>query len=128
MKEVSILELDPYPFKLGFCDNKKAWKKFCKEVGLGAKYEFIPDSDACCMTFDTSTGTAAVVCIDYKVQKKKSLSSTIGLLAHECVHAFASLCEEIGEKNPSSEFSAYTIQYFVQFCYDCMYDDKKEDA
>lgn len=38
----------------------------------------------------------------------------VGLLIHEAVHVWQHMCENIGEKNPSSEFEAYSIQWISQ--------------
>lgn len=123
MKEVAIFDFEPFPFKFGFCDSDKAWKKFAKEVGIEDN-RYIPAGDACCVQFETTNGYAAVVCVNGKRQKsERTKSCTIGLLAHECSHAFDFLCESIGEKFPSGEFKAYTTQCFVQYCYDCLYGE-----
>lgn len=37
-----------------------------------------------------------------------------GILVHEAVHIFQGWCENTGEKNPSSEFEAYSIQSIAQ--------------
>jgi hypothetical protein len=40
--------------------------------------------------------------------------SVAGVLVHEAVHVFQTFCESIGEKTPSKEFEAYSIQHISQ--------------
>lgn len=51
---------------------------------------------------------AAVVCV--AAQDHWEGSELAALLAHEAVHVFQLHCEAIGEREPSIEFEAYSIQ------------------
>lgn len=46
--------------------------------------------------------------------EKHSLDAVMGLLVHEAVHAFQNWCYRRGEKCPSSEFEAYSVQAIAQ--------------
>jgi hypothetical protein len=52
----------------------------------------------------------------------------VGLAAHESTHAWQNLCEEMGEKSPSTEFEAYTIQSITQFVVQACWDCQKTEA
>jgi hypothetical protein len=53
-----------------------------------------------------------VVCIS--VPKGTSKGQVYALLVHEAVHIWQEYCDDIGEKRPSQEFEAYTIQSISQ--------------
>lgn len=53
-------------------------------------------------------GLAAVVCLGDVGQR--SPVDVAALLVHEAVHVWQAFCEHIGEKSPSNEFEAYSIQ------------------
>lgn len=53
-------------------------------------------------------GLAAVVCLGDVSQR--SPIDVAALLVHEAVHVWQAFCEHIGEKPPSDEFEAYSIQ------------------
>ena len=53
-------------------------------------------------------GLVAVVCLGDV--SRRSLVDVAALLVHEAVHVWQAFCEDIGEKSPSDEFEAYSIQ------------------
>lgn len=55
---------------------------------------------------------AAIVCI--AAMDKYSYAETAALICHEAVHVWQAIRETLGEKEPSSEFEAYSIQNIVQ--------------
>lgn len=56
-------------------------------------------------------GHVAVVCIKATTQHPCQVAA---LLVHEAVHVWQYHCDRIGERNPSSEFEAYSIQAISQ--------------
>lgn len=82
------------------CTTKKQIKKAGFEV---------TDSDACGNTtfYTNEKGTAAIVLI---CKNKHSLIDNHALVAHEAVHIWQEIKLLMGEKEPSSEFEAYSIQ------------------
>lgn len=74
-----------------------------------------PEGKLCC-----------VVCI--RVYKGISKGQVYALLVHEAVHVWQEYCLSIGEKYPSSEFEAFTIQAIAQalmFSYDPVLLERK---
>lgn len=65
-------------------------------------------------TFEKDDTLTCIVCLDFNETKKLPLDSIIGVLAHEATHIKQKLCESIGERTPSAEFEAYTIQCITQ--------------
>lgn len=55
---------------------------------------------------------ATVVCLGST--EGRELHSIYGLLIHEAVHIWQEYREFIGERSPSSEFEAYSIQWIAQ--------------
>lgn len=53
-------------------------------------------------------GLVAVVCLGDV--SRRSPVDVAALLVHEAVHVWQAFCEGIGEKSPSDEFEAYSIQ------------------
>lgn len=53
-------------------------------------------------------GLAAVVCVGDV--SRRSPVGVAALLVHEAVHVWQAFCEHSGEKSPSDEFEAYSIQ------------------
>ena len=53
-------------------------------------------------------GLVAVVCLGDV--SRRPLIDVAALLVHEAVHVWQAFCEDIGEKSPSDEFEAYSIQ------------------
>lgn len=92
------------------CKNKKQYKKALKCLKQKIKdNNFLTNgSSATVHFFEDSTGrVTAIVCIDGSGYSKVEIYS---LLVHEAVHIWQEEKLLIGEKFPSSEFEAYSIQ------------------
>lgn len=55
----------------------------------------------------------ALVCIK-QYGPEKDPNVIIGLIIHEAVHVWQHICLDLGERDPSSEFEAYSIQAISQ--------------
>lgn len=100
-----------FPVYFGFCPDKKAWNREMKKMGVSGCE--IPESDGHCSTFESNGKICAIVTIGSQVDGKDS-NGIVGLIVHEAVHVFQHIVETIGEKSPSSEFEAYSIQFISQ--------------
>lgn len=64
--------------------------------------------------FTSDEGELAILCMDLEGSRKRTPIEVASLLVHEAVHIFQTDCEYRGEKNPSAEYEAYSIQMIAQ--------------
>lgn len=69
---------------------------------------------ACTLTFDQNNGEQPIAAVCVGDFSKHNNSEIAGLIAHEASHVIDAYFEYIGEKTPSSEFKAYSIQTTVE--------------
>lgn len=95
------------------CTTERGYKKALKHLNIpkdGWPPFVINDhADASVHFFDNEDGKrAAIVCIrDFE---DKDPEAVYALIVHEAVHIWQEIREHYGEKAPSSEFEAYSIQ------------------
>ena len=109
-------ELFVSPIYYGLCTSEKQFTKTLKALKIPkAEWPSFVNVGANATThhFEASNGSkSAVICI--QVPKGKTVSQIVGLLAHEAVHIWQEIKKSIGEKEPSSEFEAYSVQWLTQ--------------
>lgn len=72
-------------------------------------------ANACVHYFNNDEeGELAILCMDLEKSKLRTPIVVAGLLVHEAVHIFQQDCEYRGEKTPSAEYEAYSIQMIAQ--------------
>ncbi|WP_457797624.1 hypothetical protein [Methylocystis sp. S23] len=97
-----------FPVYFGFCPNEAAWVREMRR--LGVKSEPYPSSDGKVTFFECKGDVAAIVTLSKK-DRWHSKDAVFGLIAHEAVHVWQKIRDEMGEDNPSPEFEAYSIQH-----------------
>lgn len=96
-----------FPYHYGFCPDETAW---CKEVKrLGVPHLSYPTADAMC-THLISTEERSHSTIITVGHTKRPARNVLTLLVHESMHVWRAIRETIGEKEPSNEFEAYSLQ------------------
>jgi hypothetical protein len=115
MKHFHYMHLGILPTNFAFCMSEKSFKKEMSRLGFD-NVKMILGGNATCHTATTNNGDYVFVCIELETIKKHNLEEIIGLVTHECTHAWQFIKKSIGEKKPSSEFEAYVVQSLVQFC------------
>lgn len=117
---IPYCEMGHLPIYFGYCDSQKSWRKEMKRIKIDGENDMLScGKDAQCWEFSNENGyRTIIVCIDGKSAKARPVIQVIGLLAHECSHAIDYIMSAIGERNPSTEFKAYTLQGLIQFCVD----------
>lgn len=106
------------PYCIGLCRDEESFNKELKRLKVPVKNwpKWVKGerSDATTHFFekDDNRGLCCIVCI----RNRKGIDNiaVIGLLVHEAVHIWQAIKDEIGEKEPSSEFEAYAIQDISQ--------------
>ena len=112
-------ELITSPYYIGLCTDEKAFNADLKNMRIPKKErpEFLINeySNATVHFFENTDGkNCAIVCIHKKQPKKITRAQIDCLLVHEAVHIWQRVKENIGERFPSLEFEAYSIQSIAQ--------------
>lgn len=103
------------PVYFGFCPSEGAWKREMKKFGKPLSSEVYPTTDARCTLFTSKKGNhCAIVTINPASKKNPTFIEVAGLMVHEATHIWQAIREAIGEKEPSHEFEAYSMQAIVQ--------------
>lgn len=108
------LVVSPYYYTL--CTTPKRFKKVLVHLKVPAdvRPEFLKTdhADATVHFFESEEKLCAVLCMPRA--KDKAPEQIAGLIAHEAVHLWQAVRDAIGEKHPSSEFEAYSVQAITQ--------------
>lgn len=103
------------PVYYTLCTDEKDFYKQMKYIRMPIKEQpefMVEGSGATTHSFNCDDGRhVAIVCIG---TDNKNFGEVCSLLAHEAVHIFQFIRELMGEKNPSVEFEAYSIQMITQ--------------
>jgi hypothetical protein len=100
------------PVYIGFCPTEKAWCREMKRMGVDEPY---PTSSGNCSTFKSSDGKDCIILsIHERLGPDSCRHGIAGLIVHESMHAWRGVVEIIGERSPSSEFEAYSMQAISQ--------------
>jgi hypothetical protein len=107
----------PLPFYFAMATSKRQFEKGCEKLGISPAPDFLCNGAGAtmhsfCNTFNN--GLVCVVCIDKKSTKEYSDIQIHALLAHEAVHVWQQVKENMGEDAPGHEIEAYTIQWMMQ--------------
>jgi len=98
------------------CKTEKEFKKALKHLHIKKKErpDFLKTThcNATVHFFEADGKLSSVVCLGNTEGIEPS--EIVGLLIHEAVHIWQEFKESIGEKYPSREFEAYSIQTIAQ--------------
>ncbi len=104
-------------YAIGLCQSEDAFKKELRRLKVPKNQwpEWITIGKDAKVHYFEKTDTHALCCIVcIKSVKGIKKSQVIGLLIHEAVHIWGAIVQELNERDPSSEFMAYTIQNIAQ--------------
>lgn len=114
-------ELGILPAWVGYVPDKSSWKHEMRKMKLDEPY---PGTDGRCTRF-RQDGRNQIILLTFNRTRQHSMAQVTGLIAHECMHAWRFIREDIGEAEPSTEFEAYTLQALVQFAVQAHADTRK---
>lgn len=106
------------PYHLALCITEEQFKQKLKELKVPKNgwpaFMLTWHSHATVHFFENreDCSVAAVVCI--RDMDKHSYAEVASLICHEAVHIWQEIRKHIGEKAPSDEFEAYSIQSILQ--------------
>lgn len=105
------------PYHFGLCRSEKAFHKELKRLKVPREqWPNFMGSDVANATvhfFEESGGKlCAIVCIGST--EGRTLVQVYGLLVHEAVHIWQEVRDTLGERTPSAEFEAYSVQSIAQ--------------
>lgn len=108
--------LKMFPTHVGFCPNKEAWDIEMKRMDI-KDFEYPQRDSGSCTSF-REAGKSTVALITFLGEcddtDKCRTPAFVALVAHECMHAWRIIREDIGEDAPSAEFEAYMLQALVE--------------
>ena len=101
------------------CLSQKEYVKVLKRLNVdtATSTEWVVDGTAAASTHHwiLDSGKVSIVCVNLdKEAYKEDPICIAGVLVHEATHIWQEFCEDIGEKHPSREFEAYSIQWISQ--------------
>lgn len=100
-------------YRYALCLDENDYHKELKRLRINSPNPFLNSScNATTHIFENGETFVCIVCM--KVQKGITPIQIAGLLVHEAVHIFQNNCDAMGEREPSEEFEAYSIQWLSQ--------------
>lgn len=103
----------PFPY-FCLCITEAQFKGVLKHLKVTEQIDWIKNahSDGTTHFFENKGKTSIAVCM--RLKKGLTIEQIYGLLVHEAVHIWQDIRDSIGEKSPSKEFEAYTVQHIAQ--------------
>lgn len=118
LDEVKFMRARPYPVSVGVVDNKKAFRKALKEMGVPKNMrDTDPNGYATTHFFGTPKGTFVVMQFPKDMTKNAEEMCPASVIAHECMHAVQIIFQTVGEDSPSMEAEAYLLDEIVEFAF-----------
>lgn len=101
------------PFYWALCLSQETFFAELRMLKVTGEWPlFVPDDKDACVHWFTKIGAGGKDCvfICMRDMDKRTPIEVAGLLVHEAVHVWQEVCLNMGEKKPSREFEAYSIQ------------------
>lgn len=105
------------PVTLLLCTSETRYTKTLRKLDVPEYLQppwLKPGADASFHQFTSGNDHIFLICVN--VASIEDGVQLVGLVVHEVVHAWGEIQKLIGETDPSSEFSAYSIQSLTMTC------------
>lgn len=115
------------PLSLGLCLSEKSFQAEMKRLAVpkgNRPAAVIAGAHATAHFFERDDGNLCAIVALGDV-KGRTTAEIHALLVHEAVHVWQAVRKHIGEKEPSSEFEAYSVQN-IAYSLMAAYDNTKE--
>ena len=107
------------------CLNEKEFHRQLKRLGIIEKLNFVKNEQSNATVHYMTNQDCRLCCIVcIKGYENKSIEQIYSLLVHEAVHIWQEFKDWFGEKEPSREFEAYSIQAISE---ELMYSFKRQN-
>lgn len=94
--------------------SEKIMQRELKRLKVPDKFEHVSSgSDATTQSFTDETGKQISIVCFYDHKSNPDLLN-LSLIVHEAVHIWQKIRDSMGEKEPSAEFEAYSVQMISQ--------------
>lgn len=107
----------PAPVRVGVCLSEVAWAKALKRIGTDDDAPFMDGAPARCTQF-AHPGAPTVIFLSFDIadarRREIEPRHLVGVIVHECMHAWRWTLDAMGEARPGLEIEAYAMQDMVQ--------------
>lgn len=100
------------PLHYGFCPSEKAWKREMARLKISPVPPY-PATHGSCTHLENTKGHKELCLVTVSAERRTGVEK-VGIIFHEAVHVWQALRRTIGEREPSVEFEAYTVQSIGQ--------------
>jgi hypothetical protein len=91
------------PLHIALCTSEAGYRRELRRLGQPNPPDWLPENSEGCVH---EYAEALIVC----VRPKKNREEVIATLVHESVHVWQHIRDYIGERSPSVEFEAYSVE------------------
>jgi len=102
----------PWPWKIGFTDDEKEFRRFLKDFNIEDDSSFVKfEYGGVCHSYTCKEGLMVIITL--RLPGNARSAETAGVVVHEVTHAMQELWDYVGETSPGQEAEAYTMQQYV---------------
>lgn len=114
------------PVKVYISFSEEGYRRFCERMKYIVDDTYLNSQAMTRRCTEKGKDPVICMCFDLNNLKKMDKCVTAGLVAHECVHTLAYICDAIGqEERKDNEWEAYLLQQMVVDILQFVYGEEK---